>query len=61
MVSFANARGWEAKDGRVYFPEEVGGEGEGEEVLGGGAGRGTGTSGVIENALGYARELEMIV
>ena len=43
----------------MYFPEEAGGEGEGEEVLGGGAG--TGTSGVIENALGYARELEMIV
>lgn len=59
VVNFSNSRGWHAKDGRVYFPEEVAGEGEDGEAEGalgvGGAGS------IIGNALGYARELETIV
>jgi len=60
VVDFSNERGWYAKDGRVFFPETEGVDGdEGGEA---GALGGTGGAGnVIGNALGYARELEMIV
>jgi hypothetical protein len=55
VVQFSQQRGWTAKDGRVYFPRQdqdlLASE---KDVLS--------TSGqVIENTLGYARELETIV
>jgi 26S proteasome regulatory subunit N12 len=55
VVSFAKDRGWVVRDGRLYFPAQ---QNEGvrteKEILV--------TSGtVIENTIGYARELETIV
>lgn len=53
VVDFSNDRGWMAKDGRVYFPNMDAAQGENDVM---------GISGqVIENTLGYARELETIV
>lgn len=55
VVAFAQSRGWDIKDGRIYFPNQVkaGVDGEGnEKVL---------SQMAIENTLGYARELETIV
>ncbi|RDW68027.1 hypothetical protein BP6252_09423 [Coleophoma cylindrospora] len=54
VISFAQARGWIIKDGRIYFPNQGpldGGEGEEERS----------SLATIENTLGYARELETIV
>ena len=53
VVEFSRERGWVVRDGRIYFPvaEEVEG-GEGGLVRSGA---------VIENTIGYARELETIV
>ena len=55
VVSFAQQRGWVLKDGRIYFPDETTAHrmGEKEILVKGGE--------VIENTLGYARELETIV
>ncbi|KAI9653240.1 MAG: regulatory particle non-ATPase [Bathelium mastoideum] len=55
VVQFAQSRGWSVKDSRIYFPQlEVDQYGTEKDVLA--------TSGqVIENTLGYARELETIV
>jgi 26S proteasome regulatory subunit N12 len=55
VVSFAQERQWIVKDGRIYFPvqEEVVANSE-KDIL---AMSGT----VIENTIGYARELETIV
>ncbi|KAI9816494.1 MAG: regulatory particle non-ATPase [Pycnora praestabilis] len=55
VVEFAQARGWMVRDGRIYFPlQQDQGVGTEKEILA--------TSGqVIENTIGYARELEMIV
>ncbi|KAL8711086.1 MAG: hypothetical protein Q9220_004467 [cf. Caloplaca sp. 1 TL-2023] len=54
VVDFAQGRGWVVKDGRIYFPQQQD-EGRTErEIL---VASGT----VIENTIGYARELEMIV
>ena len=52
MVNFAKERGWEVKDGRIWFPDL---DAEGEKA---GAME---SEKVIENTIGYARELEMIV
>jgi 26S proteasome regulatory subunit N12 len=54
VISFAQSRGWAIKDGRIYFPDQVKmGVDEGnEKAL---------SQMVIENTLGYARELETIV
>ncbi|KAG9251672.1 SAC3/GANP/Nin1/mts3/eIF-3 p25 family-domain-containing protein [Emericellopsis atlantica] len=53
VISFAQHRGWIVRDGSIFFPDAT----EGED--------GTHTKEmsqmVIENALGYARELETIV
>ncbi|KAI6779445.1 26S proteasome regulatory subunit-like protein [Emericellopsis cladophorae] len=53
VISFAQHRGWIVRDGSIFFPDATEGEG------------GTHTKEmsqmVIENALGYARELETIV
>jgi 26S proteasome regulatory subunit N12 len=56
VVEFARSRGWVLKDGHIYFPsaepaaEEAGAEQEKPF-----------SRLVIENTLGYARELETIV
>ena len=59
VVGFSKERGWAVeRDGRIHFPvEELGGESAAEER--GGVLDASGQ--VIENALGYARELETIV
>lgn len=60
-MEFARSRGWTLKDGFIYFPKEselaaaAGGEDiepQQEKEM---------SQLVIENALGYARELETIV
>ena len=55
-MQFAKSRGWVIRDGRIYFPMQqdgtVAAEGEGQKEL---------SQMVIENTLGYARELETIV
>lgn len=64
-MEFARARGWILRDGMIYFPsesEEDAAAAAGEEEGGAGAGAKDPMSKlVIENALGYARELETIV
>jgi 26S proteasome regulatory subunit N12 len=55
VVQFSQQRGWTAKDGRVYFPRQDQDLPASEKDV-------LSTSGqVIENTLGYARELETIV
>lgn len=68
VIDFARSRGWTLKDGRIYFPKEAeaaaaGGEGgdEDEDAAAGAGGKEEMSKLVIENALGYARELETIV
>lgn len=71
VIDFARSRGWILKDGMIYFPKEseAAAAVDGEDAAGAGAGTGAGVGGakeemsklVIENALGYARELETIV
>lgn len=59
MVDFARENGWSVEDGRIYFPkvDELGGvDGDGVGVGAVGAQKET-----IQNMVGYARELEMIV
>ena len=52
VIEFANQRGWAVRDGQIYFPTNVDGEdGEEKDI----------SQMVIENTLGYARELETIV
>lgn len=55
VVEFAQGRGWVVRDGRIYFPLQ---QGEGmrneKEIL-------VASGQVIENTIGYARELETIV
>lgn len=53
MVEFARQRGWVIRDGQIFFPTAEGGEDGGEEK--------DLSQMVIENTLGYARELETIV
>ena len=52
VVDFAKGRGWVVKDGRIWFPDQ---DAEGEK------GAAMESEKVIENTIGYARELEMIV
>ena len=55
VVEFARSRGWIAKEGRIYFPQQNEESGMGERDI-------LVTSGqVIHNTLGYARKLETIV
>lgn len=49
VVEFAREKGWDIRDGRIYFPEES----ESKGVLQAGA--------IIENTVLYAKELETIV
>ncbi|KAI9787687.1 MAG: regulatory particle non-ATPase [Geoglossum umbratile] len=55
VIAFAEARSWVVRDGRIYFPlqQEQGARTEKEILVASGT--------VIENAIGYARELETIV
>ncbi|KAK3305566.1 26S proteasome regulatory subunit rpn12 [Chaetomium strumarium] len=53
VVEFARSRGWTIKDGQIYFPSaQETGEEEAEKPM---------SQMVIENTLGYARQLETIV
>ncbi|KAI9791470.1 MAG: regulatory particle non-ATPase [Peltula sp. TS41687] len=58
VVEFARRRGWAIRDGRIYFPAANGDQGlagtERESSL-------LASEQVIENTIGYARELETIV
>ncbi|KAI1147034.1 SAC3/GANP/Nin1/mts3/eIF-3 p25 family-domain-containing protein [Nemania diffusa] len=53
VVDFARHRGWVIRDGQIFFPTAEGAEGGGDEK--------DISQMVIENTLGYARELETIV
>lgn len=55
MIKFAQDRGWVAKDGRIYFPQQE------EEALAADKDVMSNSDVVIENTLGYARKLETIV
>ncbi|KAK4556017.1 regulatory particle non-ATPase [Recurvomyces mirabilis] len=55
VVQFAQSRGWMAKDGRIYFPQQE------EEMLAAEKDVMSASGMVIENTLGYARKLETIV
>ena len=52
-MEFAQGRGWEVRDGRIYFPEQDMQTGEEEDKEGGRL--------TMSNVVGYARELETIV
>ncbi|KAI0895076.1 SAC3/GANP/Nin1/mts3/eIF-3 p25 family-domain-containing protein [Annulohypoxylon nitens] len=60
VVDFARQRGWDVRDGHIYFPSLTAGA-EGEEGIEGEGDEKEFSRMVIENALGYARELETIV
>ena len=54
-MQFAQSRGWVAKDGRIYFPQqEEENQAAEKDVM-------SASGVVIENTLGYARKLETIV
>ena len=55
VIQFARHRGWIVRDGHIYFPDAA--EGDDED----GVQNKEMSQMVIENALGYARELETIV
>lgn len=55
VVEFARGRGWVVRDGRVYFPLQQGENVRTEKEILVASGQ------VIENTIGYARELETIV
>lgn len=58
VVDFARQRGWSIRDGHIYFPDAA----DAAESRGDSAAMEKEVSrGVIENTLGYARELETIV
>ncbi|CAN8104808.1 unnamed protein product [Discula destructiva] len=64
VMEFARARGWLLRDGMIYFPTEAATTETDEQQQGGSGGSGAKedmSKLVIENALGYARELETIV
>lgn len=51
VVAFARERGWDIRDGQIYFPAAEAEDANQKEF----------SQMVIENTLGYARELETIV
>lgn len=55
VIQFAKARGWSAKEGRIYFPQQE------AEALAADKDVMSNSDVVIENTLGYARKLETIV
>ncbi|KAL8988732.1 MAG: hypothetical protein Q9177_002237 [Variospora cf. flavescens] len=54
VVEFAQARGWVAKDGRIYFPQQQEDMRTEKDIL-------VASGQVIENTIGYSRSLENIV
>lgn len=54
VIQFANHRGWIVKEGHIYFPSTTA---DGED----GASAKDMSQMIMENTLGYARELETIV
>jgi 26S proteasome regulatory subunit N12 len=54
-VQFAEQKRWQVRDGRVYFPQQN------QELLANDKDILSTSDVVIENTLGYARELETIV
>lgn len=62
-MEFARARGWILRDGMIYFPKETEAQQDDEAAAADGAvgAKDAMSKLVIENALGYARELETIV
>ncbi|KAL8912244.1 MAG: hypothetical protein Q9171_002699 [Xanthocarpia ochracea] len=54
VVEFAKGRGWVVKDGRIYFPQQQDDMRTDKDIL-------VASGQVIENTIGYARELETIV
>ncbi|KAL8909163.1 MAG: hypothetical protein Q9207_000337 [Kuettlingeria erythrocarpa] len=54
VVDFAQAKGWVVKDGRISFPQQQGDMRTEKDIL-------VASGQVIENTIGYARELETIV
>ncbi|KAI0002729.1 SAC3/GANP/Nin1/mts3/eIF-3 p25 family-domain-containing protein [Xylariaceae sp. FL0662B] len=62
VVEFARERGWTIRDGHIYFPSAVAtAEGGGDDGVAVEGAEKEVSQMVIENALGYARELETIV
>ncbi|EMR65296.1 hypothetical protein MGN70_009449 [Eutypa lata] len=66
VVDFARSRGWAVRDGHIYFPSisstnAAGGAGADAESSSNGGDEKDFSQSVIENTLGYARELETIV
>jgi 26S proteasome regulatory subunit N12 len=63
VVEFARGRGWAVRDGRIWFEDtaEEGLESMTPEGRGKGADMMAASGMVIENTIGYARELETIV
>lgn len=63
-MEFARSRGWLLRDGMIYFPDAAAAattdNAEDEDSSAAGVKEGMSKL-VIENALGYARELETIV
>lgn len=55
VIQFAQSRGWVAKEGRIYFPEQQEEMAQGDKDILAASGQ------VIENTLEYARKLETIV
>jgi 26S proteasome regulatory subunit N12 len=55
VVAFARDRGWTVRDGRIYFPQQE------QDLLASEKDILSTSDQVIENTLGYARELETIV
>ncbi|KAF2088419.1 putative proteasome regulatory particle subunit [Saccharata proteae CBS 121410] len=55
VIEFAKQRGWAGKDGRIYFPQQE------QDVMGSEKDILVTSGQVIQNTLGYARELETIV
>lgn len=55
VIQFAHSRGWVAKEGRIYFPQQAEEMAEGQKDILAASGQ------VIENTLEYARKLETIV
>lgn len=60
VIDFARSRGWVLKDGMIYFPKDQPEVVDSEDAVASSS-KEEMSKLVIENALGYARELETIV
>lgn len=57
VIDFARQRGWSIRDGHIYFPDSADATESGDSA----AQEKEFSRAIIENTLGYARELETIV